>query len=129
LTYTTSYFLMIQLDIHKSNTHLTLLEEPPAHRRPCFLDNTTIAMKERREIRSSLIFYNVGLHGLENKWSAVPWALRLQRVVLQGSFASWALLYFRVKLSTLGPLLQGSGAVVEGLFSGRALRLRVSLFN
>jgi hypothetical protein len=64
-----------------------------------------------------------------NKWSAVPWALRLQRVVLQGSFASWALLYFRVKPSTLGPLLQGSGAVIEGLFSGRALRLRVSLFN
>lgn len=61
---------------------------------------------------------------MKNKWSAVPWALRLQRVVLQGSFASWALLYFRVKLSTLGPLLQGSGAVIEALFSGRALRLR-----
>jgi len=31
-----------------------------------------------------------------NKWSAVSWALRLQRVVLQGLFASWALLYFKV---------------------------------
>ena len=59
----------------------------------------------------------------------MSWALRLQPVVLQGSSTSWALLYFRVKLSTLGPLLQGSGAVIEGLFSGRALRLRVSLFN
>jgi hypothetical protein len=29
-----------------------------------------------------------------NKSDAVQWALRLQRVVLQGSFASWALLYY-----------------------------------
>jgi hypothetical protein len=63
------------------------------------------------------------------KHHAVSWALRLQRVVLQGSFASLALLYFRVKLSTLGPLLQGSGAVIKGSFSGRALRLRVFLLN
>jgi hypothetical protein len=51
-----------------------------------------------------------GLELYGNKHHAVSWALRLQRVVLQGSFASWALLYFRIKLSTLGLLLQGSGA-------------------
>jgi hypothetical protein len=54
---------------------------------------------------------------MRNKWIAVPWALRFQRVALQGSFFfSRALLYFRVKLSILGLLLQGSGVVIKGLF-------------
>jgi hypothetical protein len=47
-----------------------------------------------------------------NKWSAAPWALRFQRVDLQGSFARWALLYFKVKLSIIRSLLQGLSAVI-----------------
>jgi hypothetical protein len=90
------------------------------------MDNTVKSEKGKLESKRDKNNYLIIIY---NKWIAVPWALRLQRVVLQGSFASWALLYFKVKLSTLGPLLQGLGAIIKGLFSGRALRLRVSLFN
>jgi hypothetical protein len=58
------------------------------------------------------VVVNVGVVTFYNKSDAVEWALRLQRVDLQGSFARWALLYFRVKLFTTGLLLQGSGAVI-----------------
>jgi hypothetical protein len=60
----------------------------------------------------SMFSYEANDIFVSNKHNAVTWALRLQRVALQGSFSSRALLYFRVKLSTLGPLLQGLGAVI-----------------